>query len=139
MNNLAIPSIRIFLVDDYQTVLWGLAKLIQGEFPHMQLVGTASNLTEALSGLKQHHPDVVLLDDDLAEENILDILPQLVALGQYSILILTSEQYSPEFTQQIVTLGACGVLSKDVPAAQLLSTIERLYGEDKMPKKIHIN
>lgn len=132
MNNLTIPTIRVFLVDDYQTVLWGLAKLIQGESPRMQLVGTAGNLSEALAGLKQHHPDVVLLDDDLVEENVLDYLPQLVAIGQHRILILTSEQYPLEFIRQLIALGASGVLDKDVPAAQLLSAIELVHSAGHM-------
>lgn len=133
MNNLATPSIRVFLVDDYQTVLWGLAKLIQGESPHMQLVGTASNLSETLSGIKQQHPDVVLLDDDLEEDNVLDILPQLIVLDHPRILVLTSEQYSFEFTRQVIAHGACGLLSKDVPATQLLSAIECVYREGRWP------
>lgn len=129
MNNLAIPSIRVFLVDDYHTVLWGLAKLIKGESPRMRLVGTASNLSQALFSIKHHHPDVVLLDDDLEDGDVMDILPQLVALGHHRIIILTSEQYSLELTKQVIVLGASGVLSKDAPAAQLLSAIECVHRE----------
>lgn len=139
MNNFAVPLIRIFLVDDYQTVLWGLAKLIQGEFPHMQLVGTASNIDDALAGIKQYAPDVVVLDDSLADEDILDILPQFVAIAHQRILILTSEQYSSEFIQQLIALGACGVLNKDVPAAQLLSAIELVNNEGHLPREIKLN
>jgi two-component system nitrate/nitrite response regulator NarL len=126
VNNLSIPTIRILLVDDYQTMLWGLAKLIQGESPHMQIVGIASSLNETISGLHLHHPDVVLLDDDLEGEKITDILPQLVALGRHRILVLTSEQYATEFIQQLIVLGASGVVSKDAPAEQLLSVIESI-------------
>jgi DNA-binding NarL/FixJ family response regulator len=139
VNNVAIQPIHVFLVDDYQTVLWGLAKLIQGEYPRMQLIGTASNLSEALSGLKLHHPDVVLLDDDLVEENILDFLPQLVEVGQHRILILATEQYSLEFTQQLMELGACGVLSKGVPADQLLSAIEHVHTEGHLLNQMSLD
>jgi DNA-binding NarL/FixJ family response regulator len=116
-------------VDDYHTVLWGLAKLIKGESPRMRLVGTASNLSQALFSIKHHHPDVVLLDDDLEDGDVMDILPQLVALGHHRIIILTSEQYSLEFTKQVIVLGASGILSKDSPAEQLLSAIECVHRE----------
>lgn len=129
MNNLSIPTIRILLVDDYQTMLWGLAKLIECEYPHMQIVGTASNLSETISGLHHHHPDVVLLDENLQGENIADILPQLVALGRHRILVMSSEQYAAEFIQQLIALGASGVVSKDAPAEQLLSVIESISRE----------
>lgn len=139
MNNLAIPSIRVYLVDDYHTVLWGLAKLIKGESPRMRLVGTASNLSQALFGLKHHHPDIVLLDDDMEDGDVMDMLPQLVALGHHRIIILTSEQYSPEFTKQVIVLGACGVLSKDAPAEQLLAAIECVHREGSWFEKMSLD
>ena len=33
------PPIRILLLDDHRSVLWGLEKLIVGEHPRMQVVG----------------------------------------------------------------------------------------------------
>ena len=123
--------IRIFLVDDYQTVLWGLANLIKGEYPRMQLIGTASNRSEALSGIVQHRPHVVLLDDDLDDESILGFIPKLTVLGNHHILILTSKPYSSLLLRQALACGACGVLCKDAPAAQILHTIECVHSDGK--------
>ena len=36
------PTIRILLLDDHRSVLWGLEKLIEGEHPRMQVVGKAT-------------------------------------------------------------------------------------------------
>lgn len=127
MDSLASQPILVFLVDDYQTVLWGLANLIKGEYPRMQLIGTASNRSEALSGVVQHRPHVVILDDDLDDESILGFLPNLTALGSHRVLILTSEPYSSELIHQAHASGASGILCKDIPAAQLLHTIECVH------------
>jgi DNA-binding NarL/FixJ family response regulator len=81
VNNLAnFPidsSIQVFLVDDYPPVLWGLSKLIQGEYPRMRLVGTANTRNATITGVIQHQPDVILLDYELSNQSSLDFLSQL--------------------------------------------------------------
>lgn len=133
MNNISTPtistSIQIFLIDDYQPVLWGLAKLIDGEYPHMRLVGKASSRRAALTGVIRHKPDVVLLDHKLSNESSLDFLSQLAVQGQHRILFLTGQNYSAELTRQTLALGACGVISKEAPAELLLHAIDCAYSQ----------
>jgi two-component system, NarL family, nitrate/nitrite response regulator NarL len=116
--------IEVFLVEDYQPVLRGLAKLIQGEYPRMHLVGTASTHTAALTGIIRQQPDVVLLDHGLGNGGTLDFLSHLAVLGHHRILMLIEPQYSPELGRRAVALGACGVISKEAPAELLLHAIE---------------
>jgi two-component system, NarL family, nitrate/nitrite response regulator NarL len=127
VNNLYIPAIRIFIADNYQIVLWGFNKLIQGEYPHMQLVGTARSARATLKGVAEMLPDVLVLDDELVDINCLDFLPQLRAIGHLGILILTSQQYTSNFTRDALALGANEVISKDAPASLLLSAINSVY------------
>ena len=56
--------IGVMVVDDHQTMLWGLSKLIDGEKPRMQVVGTARNCEEAMEQVGQLTPDVILVDVD---------------------------------------------------------------------------
>jgi two-component system, NarL family, nitrate/nitrite response regulator NarL len=122
-----VSGIQVFLVDDYQSVLWGMAKLIEGEYPHLRLVGRASTRNAAITGIITHKPDVVLLDHKLAGESSLDFLSQLAVQGHHRILFLTSQNYSPELTRQTLALGACGVISKEAPAELLLHAINCAY------------
>ena len=69
--------IRVLLVDDHKTMLWGLERLIEGENPRMQVIGKATNKMEVFAFLKLSKPDVVLLDLDLNGENSLDFLEEL--------------------------------------------------------------
>ena len=131
MNDLYAPAIRIFIADNYQSVLWGFTKLIQGEYPRMQLVGTARSACATLKCVVEKLPDVVVLDDELVDIKCLDFLPQLAAIGHHRILILTSQQYSPDFTRDALALGAGEVLSKDAPASLILNAIECVYHEGR--------
>ena len=46
------PPIKIMLIDDHRSVLWGLEKLIDSEKPRMEVVGTATNATDAMALLQ---------------------------------------------------------------------------------------
>lgn len=56
------------LVDDHQTMLWGLSKLIDGEQPRMKVVATANCFEQALERTEHLVPDVILLDLDLGAD-----------------------------------------------------------------------
>ena len=74
------PSIRVLLVDDHPTVLWGLEKLIDSAKPAMEVVGTATNRADALAAAAQHQPDGAG-DIDLGGDCGLDLLQEPVSAG----------------------------------------------------------
>jgi two-component system nitrate/nitrite response regulator NarL len=118
--------IGVMLVDDHQTMLWGLSRLIDGEKPRMQVVGTARNCEEALEQVDQVTPDVILLDLDLGGKCALDILPGLLSNSVSRVLILTGERQQKNLDLAVFG-GARGVLRKDAAAEQVLQTIERMH------------
>ena len=86
----SIKPIRVLLVEDHKIMLWGLERLIEGEQPHMQVIGKASNKTEVFAFLKFSKPDVVLLDLDLNGKNSLDFIEELLRESQARVLVLTA-------------------------------------------------
>lgn len=123
---LSQKPIRVLLVDDHQTMLWGLDKLIEGERPRMEVAGIAKNCEEALAKARQLVPDVILLDLDLGGKSALDILPALLSDSPSRALILSAER-SQATLDLAVLLGARGVLCKDAPAEQVIKAIEKTH------------
>lgn len=122
----ANKTIRVMLIDDHPTMLWGLQKLIDGEKPEMEVVGTATSCKEALAKIDQLVPDVIVLDIDLGGESALDILPTLLSNTVSRALILTGvrEQRTLDLA---VLRGARGILRKDVSAEQVLKAIKKTH------------
>lgn len=118
--------IGVMLVDDHQTMLWGLSKLIEGEEPRMKVVGTANSAKDALVQSDRIVPDVIVLDLDLAGQSALDILPMLLANEVSRALVLTAER-KQQTLDLAVLRGARGVLCKDASAQQVLDAIERIH------------
>lgn len=114
--------IRIFLVDDHKSMLWGLERLIESEHPRMQVVGKASSRTEIFSSLPGTKADIVLLDLDLNGENSLDFLDEILDKSQAQVLVLTALQ-DPNEHQRAILGGASGVVLKNEKAEVILRAI----------------
>jgi len=125
MHATAAP-IRVMLVDDHKTMLWGLEKLIEGERPAMLLVGTANDSAGAVRGAAELRPDVIVLDLDLEGASSIDILPQLLADGSARVLILSGNR-DQSLLGQAVRGGARGVVGKDEPAEVVLDAIRKVH------------
>lgn len=123
----ATAPIRVMLVDDHRSVLWGLEKLINNEKPRMQVVAKATSRASALELAAQTSPDVIVLDLDLGGENGSEIIPELVDNRRTRVLILTGMR-DAKLREASVLLGACGLVDKEAPAETLLKAIEKVHG-----------
>ena len=122
-------AIKVMIIDDHPTMLWGLDKLISGEKPKMEVVSTARSPEEALDKLgnpSHAAPDVVLLDLDLDGRSGLELLPRLVQNPATRVLILTGER-KQALLDQAVQKGARGILRKDASAEHVLKAIEKTH------------
>lgn len=117
-----ILTIRVFLVDDHRTVLWGLRRLIDGEKPRMEVVGSATNLEDALEQVPEAAPHVVLLDLDVGGRDGIEVIGRLAQTAR--VLVLTGVR-NTEAHDRAMLSGACGVITKETPAETILKAIEK--------------
>lgn len=119
-------SIRVMLVDDHRSVLWGLEKLIDGERPKMEVIAKATSCASAVAEAKEANPDVVVLDLDLAGEDGAEIIPQLISSQETRVLVLTGVR-DAKTREASILRGACGIVHKEEPAETLLKAIEKVH------------
>jgi DNA-binding NarL/FixJ family response regulator len=125
MKNNAEP-IRVFLIDDHRSILWGLERLVNSGQPKMQVVGSATSCAEAFSLLDSTKPDVILLDIDLGAEDGIVQLPALTARSHAKILILTGVR-DKAVHDSAVLAGASGVVEKETSAEIILTAIQKVH------------
>ena len=125
MQTLATP-IKILLIDDHRSVLWGLEKLIDGEQPKMEVVGTATSSAEAMSLLASVSPDVILTDLDLNGESAISIIPDLISHSKAKVLVLTGSR-DLSLRDSAMLAGARGVVEKGDTAETILKAIEMVH------------
>src|SRR5688572_11646328 len=107
-------NIRVFIVDDHLTVLWGLERLVGGRNTNMTVVGTASTGSRAREMAADLKPHVILLDIDLDNESGLDSMPALLAKSGARIVVLTDTR-DAALRDQAVLAGARGIVGKHEP------------------------
>lgn len=116
--------IRVFLIDDYRIVRWGLERLVEGA--GMKVVGGSSSCAAALKLLDQANPDVIVLDLDLSDESVIDAIPQLIAKSEAKILVFTALR-DKSLHDRAVLAGARGVMGKETPVDIVLTAIQKVH------------
>jgi len=116
------PPIKIMIVDDHVVIRSGLRMLIEHD-QRMQVVAQAGNKAEALERAATEHPDVIILDLVLGDEDGLSFLPELCQASPTSrVLVLTGVQ-NPDAHRRAIRRGAMGIVLKEHAADQLLKAI----------------
>ena len=119
-------AIKIMLIDDHRSVLWGLEKLIDSEKPRMEVVGTATNSAEAMQLLGTVSPDVILIDLDLNGESGVNIIPKLISKSNAKVLVLTGTR-DLSLHDSAMLAGARGVVEKGDTAETILKAISLVH------------
>ena len=121
--------IKYAIADDHKIFRQGL-KFALGIDTKLRLVCEAENGRELLESIKQHKPDVVLLDLKMPEMDGLEATKQIhSAYRKVKILILTS--YSDEhFIMHLLESGANGYLLKNADPEEIKKAIHTVFEHD---------
>lgn len=113
-----MTAIRVLLADDHALFRSGLRALLGG-FVGITVVGEAGDGREALRLVRQHRPDVVLMDITMPDLNGLDAAAQLVRdFPDVKVLVLS--MHSDEaYVNRALKAGATGYLLKTASGPEL--------------------
>jgi len=116
--------IRCVIVDDSPLFLDGATGLLERE--GLEVVGVASNSTEAIRLVEELQPDVTLVDIDLGEEDGFDLARRLGDNALRSKVILVSTHPEEDLAHLIATSPAIGFVAKTRLSAEAIrATLER--------------
>jgi DNA-binding NarL/FixJ family response regulator len=127
MTDPAAPaSIRVLIADDQRVVRDGLTMLV-ALIDGVQIVGSASDGSEALRLAEAHRPDVVLMDLRMPGMDGITATAQLrERLPGSRVLVLTT--YADDATiLPALRAGALGYLTKDASAEQIEAAIRAVH------------
>ena len=119
-----VPMIRVFLLDDHEVVRRGIAAALEAE-EDLVVVGEASTASEAIAGIREHWPDVAVLDVRLGEgqHNGIDVCRQITTeFPDVHVLILTSFD-SDRAIVDAGLAGAAGFILKQIRSTELVEAI----------------
>lgn len=121
-----VQPIRVLLVDDQQIVLWGLEKLIDSEKPRMEVVGIATNISDAKRIVIETQPDILVLNIYLDDIDCVNFIPDFTNNGSTRVVIFT-ETHDKEIIDRAVLSGARGVVHRKESMQTILRAIEKIH------------
>jgi len=120
-------AIKIFLVDDHRLFLSGVKSELGDEF---EIVGIASDVDEAISGIVATEPDVVLLDVHMPGGGGRTVIEEVTRANDRAKFLALSVSDAAEDVISVVRAGARGYVTKSIAPGDLASAIKRVNDGD---------
>jgi DNA-binding NarL/FixJ family response regulator len=122
-------NIRVLLVDDDALVRAGL-RMILSSADDLDVVAEVDDGTRAVAAVREHRPDVVLMDIRMAQ---MDGITATAALRRLQtppqVIVLTTFQ-ADEQVMNALRAGASGFLVKDTPPADIINAVRVVASGD---------
>ncbi|MDB6068591.1 MAG: Two component transcriptional regulator, LuxR family [Pedosphaera sp.] len=124
-----MSNIKIILADDHTLLRAGIRSLLE-KMPGVEVVGEAADGREAMSLVKIHQPNIVLMDIAMAGLNGLEATARIVREFPQVRVIILSMHANEEYVLQTLRAGAAGYLLKDAATAELELAIHAVARND---------
>ena len=127
-------SIKIVVVDDNACMVWGLSHLIDVQQQRILIAETVSRACDVSRSVRQHHPDVVLLEIDMAEEFTSELIGLVSENCAAKIIIFTGNR-DPARHEKAILAGAHGLVLKSEPIDVVFRAIKAVHAGELWLKR----
>ncbi|AJK86273.1 DNA-binding response regulator [Lysinibacillus fusiformis] len=117
--------IRIVIAEDQGMLLGALRSLLSME-EDMEVVGLAKNGEEALMLVKEHQPDICVMDIEMPVKTGLDAAEEMHGSGLDCKVIILTTFARPGYFERARKASVRGYLLKDSPIEELVSAIRTI-------------
>jgi DNA-binding NarL/FixJ family response regulator len=118
---------RVAIVDDHGLFRAGVRAELEG---HVELVGEAATVQEALSLVTEQQPDVVLLDVHMPDGGGVAVIQGATGAAPDTLFLALSASDAAEDVIATIRAGARGYVTKNIATDELLDAIDRVRGGD---------
>jgi DNA-binding NarL/FixJ family response regulator len=118
---------RVAIVDDHGLFRAGVRAELEG---HVELVGEAATVQEAVSLVTEQRPDVVLLDVHMPDGGGVAVIQGVTGAAPDTLFLALSASDAAEDVIATIRAGARGYVTKNIATDELLDAIDRVRGGD---------
>jgi DNA-binding NarL/FixJ family response regulator len=118
---------RVVIVDDHQLFRAGVRAELEG---HVDVVGDAATVPDAVRLVLDSEPDVVLLDVHMPGGGGVEVIRQVAAERPSQRFLALSVSDAPEDVISVIRAGARGYVTKTISGPELADAIARIAEGD---------
>jgi len=115
-------SVKVLIADDQALVRGGFRMILDAK-QDMEVVGEAGDGEEAVTGVAEAEPDVVLMDVRMPGVDGIEATERIVRSGSRARIIILTTHDLDEYVLAALRAGASGFLLKDVRPPELVESI----------------
>ncbi|SFA40859.1 response regulator transcription factor [Metapseudomonas otitidis] len=112
------------IVDDHPVIRMAVRMLLERN--GLEVVGEADNGVDAVQLVRQHEPDVVILDIGIPRLDGLNVISRIRSLGLDSHVLVLTSLPAEGFCQRCLQAGARGFVSKEEDLQNLVIAINSI-------------
>lgn len=116
---------NVFVVDDHPMMRRGYASLVNAE-PDLAICGEAGSASQAMIGVEQTDPDLVIADISIEGTNGIELTKQLMSQRPNLPVLIISMHDEALYAERALQAGARGYLMKLVGDDAVLEAIRRV-------------
>ena len=118
-----MKTTSIVIVDDHKLIREMWRKLLAVK-PEFEITAESGSFDEAIELIKLKHPDIVLLDINLADASGMDAVPLIRKFSPATRIIAVSMHNQLSFAKRMLSLGAKGYVTKNSSQEEIFAALE---------------
>jgi DNA-binding NarL/FixJ family response regulator len=116
---------KLFVADDSSIIRERIVRML-ANVPHAQVVGEAADGVEALRGIPETNPDLVILDQKMPKAGGIEILPLIKGLSTPPMVMVLTNYATQRHREACLKLGADYFFDKSTEFEKAIGVIETL-------------
>lgn len=117
----------VFLIDDHRLFLSGVKAELEGQ---VEIVGSASDVDQAIDAVREARPEVVLVDVHMPGGGGLAVIEQILETNPDVKFLALSVSDAAEDVIAMIRAGARGYVTKSIAPDELVDAIRRVSAGD---------
>lgn len=131
-----MDTLKLLIVDDEQNAREALSQMVKLYCENVKLVGSCSNLNESILLIKEHKPDVILLDMEIGNDSGFELFTHFPN-PDFKVIFTTAYQ---QYAAQAFRFSALDYLLKPIDPDQLVEAVNKAFNtisREHFELKIH--
>ena len=125
------PTLRVLVVDDSEVVRRGICQILQSQ-ADIEIICEASDGADAVRKVREHRPDVVLLDITMPVMNGFEAARRIKHEFPSTLILIVSQFDSAPFAREAVAAGAIGYVVKSNASSELIPALRKMMQSQRV-------